>query len=335
MNPFTNTKLIGINVKNSDYITRDPNIPRGHPLYVMSRSELMDFAHNPHGWLNESQEEEDDGDETKATKWGSLIDVMTLTPERFNHEYALTPKTYRNGKGIETEWTNKSSTCRDWVSEVHKQGMTAISTDLHQQAIKAVKVIHQDARAMALINCSKRQMMITSNYTDERTAVTVPVKILLDLVPNHDDPIFGKSLADLKTSRGADQFSWVKYVSEHGYDVQAAFYMDVYCALFPTEERIEWRHVIQESAAPYEMGRRLLSSEFMEIGRMKYRSALRDYCVCLATNTWPGYDDYGDTFNGWNLTQPKEWMANTIYGMGLKLPKEVEPAKEADPDNIP
>ena len=75
--------------------------------------------------------------------------------------------------------------------------------------------------------------------------------------------------------------------------------------------------------------------EQQEIGMRKLMSALRDYCVCLATNTWPAYDDYGDTYDGWKLTQPKEWEVAASFGMGLKLPEKPKVESEPDPDNIP
>lgn len=326
--PFKNAKVIGENITVEAYQRRDPATPPGHKDFIMSRGQLMDFAKNPWAWRAGLPPYT-----TKATDWGSLIDCMALTPDRFDHEYIVTPRTYVSSKGEEKDWDLRSSTCRDWVEEQKRAGLNAVGYDDWIEAMKACVVIKNDPIASELINCSKKQVMIMADYEDRNTGIVVPVKILLDLVPDKNHDRFGKTLADFKTSRGAERWEWVNHVKEHGYDVQAALYMDLYQAAFPDEDRIEWRHLIQESESPYAIGRRLLSSEYLELGRMKYLAALRDYCVCLATNTWPGYDDYGDTYNGWSITEPKEWMVKQSYGMGLKLPPKPEAQQPAGEDH--
>jgi hypothetical protein len=327
--PFKNAKLIGENIGMEVYGRRDPATPPGHKDFIMSRGQLTDFAKNPWAWRAGLPPYE-----TKATDWGSLMDCLTLTPLKFDAQYIVTPKTYTSSKGEEKEWDLRSSTCRDWVHEQKRAGLTAIDFEVFESAKKAADVIWADPLATELILSSKKQVMVMAEYHDRETGLVVPVKILLDLVPHAEHPQFGKTLADFKTSRGAERWEWANYVAQHGYDVQAALYMDVYQAAFPKEDRIEWRHLIQESEQPYAIGRRLLSSEYIEIGRQKYLSALRDYCVCLATDTWPGDDDYGDTYSGWSLTEPKPWMVTQMYGMGLKLPPKPEAQQPGEDQGI-
>ena len=71
------------------------------------------------------------------------------------------------------------------------------------------------------------------------------------------------------------------------------------------ESRREFRHVLQESFAPWEVGKRWLTSEFLAIGRTKYKEALKRYCQCLKDDEWPGYDDSGSmVIDGWREVNP-------------------------------
>lgn len=351
---FKNVKVIGDNIKPEVYTNRDPNVPRGHKDYIMSRGELHDFSTNPQKWLLGKPRED-----TKSTDWGTLMDVLVLTPDEFKKQFAVAPETYES-KGmqcpyckkiadskkckacggaervevaVEKPWNTNATVCSDWEEAQVKAGFKVVKKKDVDEAYKALKILNQDDQIVELIKCSQKQMMIIGVWVDRETGIEVPVKILLDLVPDKSNPRFCKSLSDFKTARNAETHAWDNAVAEHWYDAQAALYMDLYTAAFPDEERIEWRHAIQENEEPYVTARRLLSEQFIEVGRGKYRSALRDYCVCLATGNWPGYDDHGwSGKGGWTLTEPKDWMVNAAFGLGLALPKKVEPEKEASFD---
>jgi len=123
-----------------------------------------------------------------------------------------------------------------------------------------------------------------------------------------DNSEYGDSIADLKTCRSANAGSWPKVVFEDGLHVQAACYIDLHNAV-TGEERNTFRHVLLENIPPFEPARRMLSAEFLEMGRATYIHALRFYCQCLKDQKWPGYDEMAsECINGWALTQPKAWM---------------------------
>ena len=82
------------------------------------------------------------------------------------------------------------------------------------------------------------------------------------------------------------------------------------------DHRDDWLIVLQESSYPYSVGRRQLSTDFIDIGRHQYREALAYYCQCLNDDYWPGLDD-GITaaeqdsrqrFDNWNPVEPADWM---------------------------
>jgi len=280
---------------------RQQELQRGEPEYSMGRSSLMEFARCPARWRNGYESED-----SKATEWGSLVDCLFLTPAAFKNRYAIAPETYPDAKtGEPKAWNLNSNWCKEWIAQ--QEGKEVIKHKLFGPACDAVKVLQSDPEIKALRDCSQTQVMAVASYQDEETGIVVPLKILIDLVPDVNSK-FGKSLADFKTTNCAAMRPWTKHVFDFGYDMQAAFYLDVWTAN-TGEDRLEFRHVVQESFAPYQTERRLLSAEFLEIGRNRYKTALQKYCQCLKTNTWPGYECRRE-FDGWQSVEPDEfpWM---------------------------
>lgn len=299
-NPFKNCCEIGEGVSNARYMKQ--TVERGNPSYVMSRSALMEFAQCPHKWIQTP-----DRDSTKALDWGSLVDCLLFTPSEFDEQFVLSPATYTNGKGKEMPWTLKSDTCQEWKDEKEQAGLIVITQTKLREAGKAVEVLKADKKVSALLGQSRFQVMIAGNYKDHETGLVIPCKTLQDIQPDSQS-IHGSALADLKTGYDATAQKWSRKVNDFDYDAQAAMELDMFNAE-SGQERDQFLHIVQESDAPYEIGRRTLSHEFLEIGRHKYLSALRLYAWCLKNNEWPGYDDTTNEFeNGWRLTQPEPWM---------------------------
>lgn len=318
-----NGRIVGDDISPEIYHTQ--TIRRGDPAFVLSRSELMEFDRCPRRWIAGYK-----GSETKPQEWGTLIDCLALTPDRFDEAFAVAPETYPS-KGMECpkcktvtdskscrkcncdrvevitqkEWDWNATFCKDWRRE--RDGLTTVKHADKVSADAAVKLLYNDAFVLPLFETSRCQVLVQAEYQDHETGIIVPLKTLIDLEPNNESA-FRKSLADLKTCNCAAAGYWRRAVFTYSYHVQAALFLDVYnCAT--GEKRNTFHHVLQESFAPFEIGRRTLSSEYIELGRQKYRSALRKYCQCLATNTWPGYDDGAkDTRDGFQLTEPEPWM---------------------------
>jgi hypothetical protein len=304
---FTNAKIVSANTPTKAYLEFHADAKRGDPVFVMSRGELVEFDRCPRRWLAGIE-----SDETKSTEWGTLIDGLVLAPGRFKEDFVITPATYpatpkrKDDPPEQKPWNRNATYCAEW--EENQIGKTIISNKLYGSAMTAVKRFKEDPEICKLIGCSQTQVFATAEYHDVGTKLVVPVKILLDLVPG-DGSEFRNVLADLKTCASAAPFAWAKAVFEHSYHWQAAMYMDVYNAALPEAERQDFFHVLQENYPPYETGRRLLTSEFVELGRAKYRNALVRYCQCLKNKVWPGYDDdVPRHWQGWQFTEPISWM---------------------------
>jgi exodeoxyribonuclease VIII len=95
--------------------------------------------------------------------------------------------------------------------------------------------------------------------------------------------------ADLKTGDDATKAGFERSVAKWGYDVQNAFYDDVYEA---SEGRPidEFYFVAVERSAPYEVAVFRLPELWMQMGKAKAAEARRIYQECTDSGTWPGYD---------------------------------------------
>ncbi len=298
-NPLTAGKVVSMNTDPAVYQRAVGT--RGKADFVMSRSELTEFARCPHRWLAGVESED-----TKSTEWGGLMDCRLLTPGAFKDRFAIKPATYPESKTRESKpWNGNSNWCKAWLEE--HADKTVVSQENMTESDAALQALAADDKIMALINCSAKQVYITAEYHDEQTGIVVPVKTLIDLVPDRHSE-YGKSLADFKTTRNAGLRGWTRDCFERRYHTQAAFYLDAYMSCDWDSERIEFLHVVQENIAPWETGRRLVSEEFIQLGRTSYLLALRRYCQCLKDNRWPGYDDAANNINGWTLVQPEAWM---------------------------
>lgn len=299
--PFTNAKVVAVGYDPEKY--HKDNAKRGSKDYHIGRSSLLEFEACPHKWLNSG-----DSEDTASTEWGSAIDCLLLTPADFEKRYAICPATYTDDKGVEKPWTFAAKVCKAWRDE--REGMHVLQSDVFDDVSKAAGIVQMDMELSTLLATSDCQVYVTGDYLDAVTGETAHVKTLIDILPNADSP-WKRSVMDLKSARDASPDKWVRAVFEYGYDVQAAMSLDLYMAACPEEDRNDFRHVIVENVAPFEIGKRIVGEEFLNRGRFIYENALKHYCECLHTGVWHGYDaQTKHQMGGWTFTSPENWMVN-------------------------
>lgn len=319
---WINAKIIGANQKRGE-----AGQVRGHKDFVMSRTELVAFALNPAKWHDGVAVRE----ETKAMTFGSVLDCLATTPEELLARFAITPETYpatpkKKGDPVEMkEWTSRANFCKEWEADKKAEGFTVVSADMLVDAKKAHTALHEHRPIASLIECSEKQVLIVADWQDDDTGLTIPFCGLLDLVPNHSSPTWGKCLADIKTARNGNPAKWAGVCDDSGYDVQAAIYFDLYMAARPDEDRTGFVHIVQENTFPFHVVNPppYLSEEFMQWGRAKYRKAMRFYCQCLKSNIWPSYATAGLTYGGVQIIGPEDvWNYRKCAGMTeLRMPE--------------
>lgn len=322
-NPLRNGRIVGVNVSPATYTAQ--RYHRGQKRFVMSRGELVEFAHCPARWRDGYESEE-----TASTEWGTMLDAMVLAGNgEFEERYAVMPAKYPH-KGmqcpscgsvtdsrscakckvdrvevtIEKDWDWNSNYCKAWREQQGER--TCIKFEQWERGREAAAQLHADKEIRRLIKCSRKQVMVRAEYEDKATGLVIPLRCLIDLVPSKRSA-FGKCLADLKTCRSGDLSDWTRAVDDHGYHIQGAIYLDAYnCAT--GEQRHDFLHALQENFEPWQPGKRSLSPEMIELGRRRYTEALQYYCQCLKSRKWPGYERNAMTLNGWAIVSPEAWM---------------------------
>ncbi len=302
--PFTNTKIIGKSVDPVEY--HKQNARRGSAEFKVSPSSLREFGRCPARWLAGY---EPPGSGAKET--GNLFDCLALTPDQFANRYAVHPSEYpatpkRKGDvKVMKPWNSNADYCRAWNE---RQGDREILSEAEVfEAQAAIAKLNADPTIRDFFEASDRQVLVEGEWQDEDSGLTVPVRCLIDLVPRVDTE-FAKSMGDLKTTRHAALMPWQRDCFTFGYHVQAAFDIDLYVAA-TGEDRTDWCFILQESFAPWQTGKRLLSTAFLELGRAEYRRLLGNYAHCLKSGFWPGYDDTDESTQGWSIVEPEPFMA--------------------------
>jgi len=310
-NPFARAKVIGRGIDPAVYHRTSGK--RGDKDFVMSRSELMEFHHCPSRWLKGFV-----GKDSSATEWGTLLDCLLLDSTNFANRFAVAPASYpaegkrKGDPPVIKPWNWNATYCQEW-RETLTEGMTVVKSADYEEANAALRVLLDDPTVKELVQTSDAQVSVLAEYEDDDTGLVIPVKALIDLVPDVNCERFGKTLMDFKTANSAAPGPWQNAVHEYGYHVQAALYLDAYTAA-TGEDRTDWFFIIQENYVPWELGKRFLSSEFVTLGRMRYMDALARYAKCLATNQWPSYDTdpMGLSFHGFNICEPPAWAINRL-----------------------
>ena len=211
---------------------------------------------------------------TEAMILGSAVDCLTLTPDLWGSTMAERPDAdgrTREGKAI--------------LAAFDPGGRTVIRRKAVEQAqaIAAAVLSHPSAGRMVAMG----EQQVSLIWTDPATGVRC--KARLDMV------LRGRCLADLKVPQNgaaASSERWGQYVKTNGLDYQAAMYHDGWLAL--TGEDLPWLWFCAPSAPPY-IAEMVATYEarpsWLDLGRKKYRRALRLYAWCLEMDQWPGYPE--------------------------------------------
>jgi len=295
---FRNAKIVSIGTDPKVYHAPQ-QAKRGSLEYVMSRSDLVEFSACPAKWILTPQK-----DTTKAMAAGSVLDYLLLCgDENFRRDYAIAPVTFEDGDPW--NWQRKES--KAWKSS--RSNVTIVDNDDYLNALAAAYRLQDDPIIGKILDDSDYQVYVTADWVDEATGTWVKTKAMLDIVPRiltaYDTFIF-----DLKRLSDASNARFDRQVYDNEWHIQAAFYTDIFNAA-TDHQRNSWGLIVSETAAPFQPARRYIDADFVDHGRTKYNEFMALYCKCLATDTWPGYDDL-ESFNrvvpGFTTASLQPWM---------------------------
>ncbi len=318
--PFTNARIVGSNYPLKAYLAQTAK--RGDPAFVMHSTAIRAFLKNPMKWYLIGEDEalaqreaEEKGEEavkaaTKAQAWGSLVDCLLTSPDDFDKRYVMPPLKYVNSKGDKADWSWQSPKCREWRDDKRAAGFEVTTPDERERAMVAAERFKADPDILAILTGAQFQVHVVGDYTDPVTQLVVPCKVLIDVIPDAAGP-YGRAIANIKTTNDGSYRKWRGIVEEHGLDIQGSLEFDLYNAAMPAEDRAFYYWPIQEAKPPYATGRREMTHDgYLNGGRKQAREGLADYCQCLKSGVWPGYDDPIPgklCVHKWTPVEPSPW----------------------------
>lgn len=334
---FRQAKIEGVGIDPSGY--HGDSLDRGNPRRVMSSSALKLFRTCPRRW-RDGYEPTD----STAKDWGTVVDCLILTPDQWGKRFAVCPETYpapathagvKKGEiseGDPLPWNGNATICKQWLSS--NSSKVIVKADEYGYAKKAAERFEQDSILKSFRDNSDTQVHVTATWTDKATGLEIPCRCLIDLVGRKGTE-WQQCLGDLKTTRSAHPMAFVDFAYRYGYHIQAAWDLDMFNAA-TGEERDTWLFALQENYPPYQIGREMLSNRFIELGRIEYQHAMAKYAHCLATKTWPEYDDHPEALDGWTLMQPTlrmEQRTLEICAEAIHVEKETETEEVTEEEN--
>lgn len=362
-NLFTTATVVRANT-NPDVYHRSNDGERGSKEFVMSRSALADFVACPSKWRAGFESRD-----TTATRWGTLMDALVLSPDTFDERFVIYPDTYevatlkcpkcgsvsdaencsctskrlpRQPFKLSKPWNNNATVCQEWKRKhagkifIHREKFTdegepdeETKAATFVNAQRAKGRIDDSAELKELVRCSQTQVMVMADYHDRATGLVIPFKVLLDLVPNVAHADFGKCLADFKTARNASEGAFKDAIHKGFYDWQAGIYRDAYVCA-TKEDRTDFLFAVQENVPPYQPALWSLGEDWLNDARAEVRQALQFYCYCLAKNEWPGYP-VSTRIVSWGSLSREAWMLRDIQ----RVPEDFKPLTPLPPKPKP
>jgi hypothetical protein len=200
-------------------------------------------------------------EDTDELRFGRVVDILALEPERFDGLCAIWRGKVRNGK----EWE---------AFQEANAGREILTANANQKALALGRAIRESDTAREYLSGGQSKLAISWE------AEGVQCKAQLDYA------VHGRHLADLKTTADASREAFERSAYSLGYYGQAAFYTDAWKAA--TGEVLPFFLVVAEKEPPFCVTRYALSPEALGYGRGLYRELLRRVRACRGLGVWPG-----------------------------------------------
>lgn len=199
---------------------------------------------------------------------GHAWHTQVLEPDLYHERYTVGPDARRNSN----EWKDAAKDAADMGLEILKpeqhEKVMAMASDIRKSELRAY--------------ITKGRFEVTLVWEDPETGLLC--KGRLDYLREDPDVI-----TDLKSCVDASLDAFARHCYNFGYHQQAAFYRDGFHLL--TGKDAPFVFFACEKSEPYCYAAYECDLGFLEIGRMSYRAALKQYAECVETNVFPGYGD--------------------------------------------
>jgi exodeoxyribonuclease VIII len=232
-------------------------------LNYSGSKELLKSPAHYQAYLNQEREE------TKALRMGSLIHCAVLQPELLNEKFVTAPicdKRTKEGKAIFLEFESTL-----------KPGMTVVSAEEFGECYIIASAAKHALERMG-VEFEMTEFMFTTDHCG------VQLKCAIDGVGTDG------YLYDLKTTEDASPAGILKSIRAYRYNLQAYFYRLCFETAF--ERRLlGFRFLFVEKAPPYATAWVEIGPELMSYACSDFEKALQAYRECTTLGEWPAYGD--------------------------------------------
>jgi len=209
-----------------------------------------------------------------ALSFGTAFHTAILEPEKFDDEFAIAPNVSKRTKAY-----------KEFVEETEK-------TVIHPDDIVQIEAMRKSIESHSLA------MSFLKGHTVEESAWSMlggqSVKARSD-VAIYDRNI----LVDLKTTQDASYKEFQRSSYKYKYDVQAAYYMDVFNSAILGDEYStatkmpfdKFVFIAIDKNPPYDLQVYVADPTMIEMGRNKYCEALATLGESQRTNKYQGYSE--------------------------------------------
>lgn len=250
----------------------------------VSQSALKRMAQSPahlQAYLREPEKQ------TPDTIMGCVLHTAVFEPELLDKSYWVKPENYENKKGEWKKWNGNAIECKDWIA-AHEDRPVISTASFLDVGNMAIAVRDHPAAAEAL---AKGKAELSLFCEDPDTGLQLKCR---------PDWLSGNAFADLKKCQDASPSGFARSIANFGYDVQAAFYLDI--AGWLDLGKAFFLFIAVEDSPPYGVSVYELDKESIQVGRSKYRRWLTQYLDCAVADKWPAYPSERQviTLPSWN-----------------------------------
>ena len=204
---------------------------------------------------------------------GRVFDVAIFEPDKLETCCHVIP-THYDGKDGRKPWHGGATFCKEWIA-AHQDKEQLSSADFTAVLLMRDSVTRHPAACAALTQGGGGYSLYCE---DSETGLQLKAR---------PDWMSGEVIIDLKSCQDASEEGFASTIAKFGYDIQAAFYLDLAGKLKLGKERF-W-FICCEKEPPYAVAVHELGPRSIETGRSKYRRYLQTYMECVSTGVWPGY----------------------------------------------
>lgn len=238
-----------------------------HSTSALSSTGLREFAKSPahyQAYLKRSKAP------SKAMAFGSGFHVLIGEPELFSKRYVKAPA------GIDRRTKQGKDDWSKFVAD--NAGKITLTDDEWETMNGMLNSILANKTALSLLANGKAEQSIF--WKDVATGVLCKCR------PDYlrDDGI----VVDLKTTEDASLKGFQKSISNYGYHMQSAWYLDGVSHAF-NEPMTDFVHLVVEKSPPYGVALYTLDDGSLQKAREDISKILVQFAECNSKNEWPSY----------------------------------------------